>query len=628
MGKLPDMILKPHGGASAGLATLSKKQKRLARAEKKALERTEAKEVTASDEPGSSNKANPLSRTSSTTRAHLTTAQFTSMPLSAPTQRAIAEVLHYDHMTAVQEQTLPVGLRGADIIAKARTGTGKTMGFLLPAIERIVAHNKAASAPVRGIRALAISPTRELAAQIRDEAEQLITFHKPALSSLVVVGGTSVEKDVKKLFSSPPSLLVATPGRLCDLLLNHGATRLLASLLVLIFDEADQLLEMGFRPDVLKILEALKATAASRQTLLFSATLPKDVLSVAEFATREARLIDTVGEAAEQTHAHVTQHVTVTTLDAQAAELIALLQSLTASPPFKIVAFFVTARLTQLYSEAFGRLGMPVLEMHSRKSQAQRTKCADQFRDGDNLIMFSSDVSARGMDYPDVTAVIQVGMPSEKAQYVHRIGRTGRAGKAGGGYLMLAKEESDAFLKLVSDMPLVKRPPVLDGPRAGALAAKAQAAFAGVPDKTKSDAYQAWLGFYNTYTKRLRWSKEECVQRANTFSAVVLGLPNPPSIEAQAVRKMGLGGVEGLNISGGGKHGGGGGGKGGGGGGKGGGRGGGGGGGGGRGRDQWLAAAAGFGGGGGPAHKTIEKKHKWGKGGGGKGGGKGKGGWR
>ena len=161
-----------------------------------------------------------------------------------------------------------------------------------------------------------------------------------------------------------------------------------------------------------------------------------------------------------------------------------------------------------------------------------------------------------------------------------------------------------------------------------ALAAKAQAAFAGVPDKTKSDAYQAWLGFYNTYTKRLLWSKEECVQRANTFSAVVLGLPNPPSIEAQAVRKMGLGGVEGLNISGGGKHGGGGGGKGGGGGGKGGGRGGGGGGGGGRGRDQWLAAAAGFGGGGGPAHKTIEKNHKGGKGGGGKGGGKGKGGWR
>ena len=121
----------------------------------------------------------------------------------------------------------------------------------------------------------------------------------------------------------------------------------------------------------------------------------------------------------------------------------------------QVVVFFTTARLTQLYAEAFGQFpcDMQVLEMHSRKSQAQRTKVADQFREGTNLIMFSSDVSARGMDYPDVTAVIQVGMPSEKAQYVHRLGRTGRAGKAGGGYLLLAEEEKP-FLKMIADLPV------------------------------------------------------------------------------------------------------------------------------------------------------------------------------
>ena len=312
------------------------KQQRLAnearRAEAKAAERAEKK------------KANPLSRTSSTTRAHLTQAAFVALPLSAATQRAIHEVLGYETMTLVQEQTLPVALTGKDVIAKAKTGTGKTIGFLLPTIERLAGGGGGHG---RGVRALAISPTRELAYQIREEAEQLITFHKPALASYCVVGGTNVNADASRLSSSPPALLVGTPGRLNDLLANHGLAGLAAGLEVLIFDEADQLLEMGFRPDVLRILDALRPSAATRQTLLFSATLPKDVLKVAQFATRDATLVDTVGEEAEQTNAHVAQSVTVTPLASQAAELLLLLRSLTLDPPYKLVVFFVTARLTQ-----------------------------------------------------------------------------------------------------------------------------------------------------------------------------------------------------------------------------------------------------------------------------------------
>ena len=128
---------------------------------------------------------------------------------------------------------------------------------------------------------------------------------------------------------------------------HHGLAGLAAGLEVLIFDEADQLLAMGFRPDVLRILDALRPSAATRQTLLFSATLPKDVLKVAQFATRDATLVDTVGEEAEQTNAHVAQSVTVTPLASQAAELLLLLRSLTLDPPYKLVVFFVTARLTQ-----------------------------------------------------------------------------------------------------------------------------------------------------------------------------------------------------------------------------------------------------------------------------------------
>ena len=323
--------------------------------------------------------------------------------------------------------------------------------------------------------------------------------------------------------SRPP--FIATPGRLNDLLVNHGVDRLCSGLQVLIFDEADQLLEMGFRPDVLKILAALQPSASTRQTLLFSATLPKDVLSVAEFATRDATLVDTVGDDAEQTNAHVQQWATRAPLESQAAELLVLLRSLTAHKPFKIVVFFVTARLTQLYSEAFARLdGLPkVLEMHSRRSQSARTKVADEFREGDNLILFSSDVSARGMDYPDVTAVIQVGMPSDKAQYVHRLGRTGRAGKAGGGYLLLTPEE-EPFLKMVSDLPIARREPaVLTSAASGRSHGHRNPAG---PHK-RSGSHQiggvsGWLGFYNTYTKRLGWSwRRWC--RANTFASV-LGL--------------------------------------------------------------------------------------------------------
>ena len=375
----------------------------------------------------------------------------------------------------MQAQTLPVALEGKDLIAKARTGTGKTIGFLLPTIEKLAA---AGAAPGR-VRALAISPTRELASQIRQECEQLLSFHKPALSSHVVVGGTNIGSDVAALSSRPPSILVATPGRLNDLLYNYEErlpAGLFGSLEVLIFDEADQLLDMGFRPDVTRILNALRPTAASRQTLLFSRDDAVDVLEVARIATRAgATMVDTVGEEVSTASA-VEQSATTTSLGAQPAELLALLGQLMTGDDYKVVVFFVTARLTQLYAELFNALGLRVLEMHSRKSQPQRTRVADEFRNGTQKVMFSSDVSARGVDYPDVTAVVQVGLPSDKAQYIHRLGRTARAGKSGGGYLLLTDFEA-FFLGQLRDLPLKTRPP-LDAAACGALQPRLRAAFA------------------------------------------------------------------------------------------------------------------------------------------------------
>ena len=254
------------------------------------------------------------------------------------------------------------------------------------------------------------------------------------------------------------------------------------------------MLDMGFIPDIEHICTKLPT---SRQTMLFSATYPSDIKSLAAYALRPSpAFVDTVGESAAQTAEKVDQSFRVTAMEAQAAALWHACRAHAAEEPnFKIIAFFVTARLTQLHSELFEALGAPVLEMHSRKSQPARTRAADAFRAGERQSMFSSDVSARGVDYPDVTMVrgrggvrgeargepftpkpqnvttptskphhpttspldqvIQVGLPSDKAQYIHRVGRTARAGKRGRGLLLLTQEES-WFMRSLGGVPITE----------------------------------------------------------------------------------------------------------------------------------------------------------------------------
>jgi ATP-dependent RNA helicase MSS116, mitochondrial len=313
-----------------------------------------------------------------------------------------------------------------------------------------------------------------------------------------------------------------------------------------------------------KILAFLTNTKPTRQTLLFPATMPQALSYMAtQVLKKDHVFIDTVGEEDVQTHLHVQQRFVECSWADQVYAVQALLAEHVQENPtdYKIIVFFTTARLTGFMAELFNSLqnmkngsGNKILEIHSRKSQAARTKASDQFRAAKTAIMFSSDVSARGLDYPDVTFVLQVGL-TERDQYIHRLGRSGRAGKVGGGALLVATDEAKWMKRTLSDLPLqfVDLPAVPDNAAArNALTTALQRIESNAELKGSAEqAYRAWLGFYNGHTKKVNWDKVTLVEQANQWSRDH-GLSIIPSLEARTVGKMGLRGVRGLNVESGG----------------------------------------------------------------------------
>jgi len=478
---------------------------------------------------------------------YITTNQFASLDISNESKRAIAETLGYTNMTPVQAQSLPVILRGDDCLAKAKTGTGKTLAFLIPTVE--VIRKKAFRKDRNAIPVLILSPTRELAAQIAAEAEELLSFQQH-IKVVCVVGGTNANSDKKNLMQDV-SVLVATPGRLTDHLQHlPGFQQRFQDMHFLIMDEADQLLEMGFRPSIEQILSMLP-DKSSRQTLLFSATVSQSIQQIAATSLRPGySFVDTVGEETEQTHIHVKQSLVVVPLDDIMPAMAAILHEQMKVPNYKIIIFFPTARVTGFMAEIFGTFCHEVLEIHSRMSQSRRTRTSEDFRDGSNMLLFSSDVSARGMDYPDVTFVLQVGM-TEREQYIHRLGRTARAGKEGSGLLLLTPFEESVMRRDLSDIPFITLP--AQNLSIESFKPKVQTAVAKVeidPElKTSAEqAYAAWLGFYKGFVRKFNWTPSQLVETANHFSKL-LGLREPPALQKSTIGKMGLRGVPGLRIA-------------------------------------------------------------------------------
>ena len=458
--------------------------------------------------------------------------------------KTITDDLKFDHMMPVQAATLQDLLHRGDCLAQAKTGTGKTIAFLLPAIQTLI--NRKVR-PTRGaplISLLVISPTRELAQQIAKEATQLLQRF-PQYKIRFAIGGTNKDTEQRQILEGC-DILIATPGRLFDHLSDEGFKDCFSSLDTLVLDEADRLLDMGFMPQLKQIIACLPdKTSSNRQGMLFSATIAPHVQNVAHLVLgKDYKFISTIPEGELNTHERVPQHLVVVPnfSDVAAAMVGSIRQEMALVGPdvFKAIVFAPTAALVDFYGAVLEALpGLPAVSvLHSRVSQSRRTRATDDYRVAKNGILVATDVVARGMDFPLVTNVFQVGVPSDKESYIHRLGRTARAGAEGRGIFIVTQPET--FFSTWTLKEIDFQPVEAD------LSAKEEVLRIASTMDSQARTYQGWLGYYKNHTKALKWDNEKLVAEGNKFAFEGLGAPEVPGLQKSTIGKMGLRGTRGL----------------------------------------------------------------------------------
>ncbi|KYR01469.1 putative cell surface glycoprotein [Tieghemostelium lacteum] len=362
---------------------------------------------------------------------------FEELHLSRPLLKAVQK-LGYTEPTPIQAKTIPLALNGKDILASAQTGSGKTAAFLLPILERLLYRDS----EYRAIRVLVLLPTRELALQCQSVMEKLAQFSN--ITSCLVVGGLSNKAQEVELRKSP-DVVIATPGRLIDHLLNaHGIG--LEDLEILILDEADRLLDMGFKDEIGKIVDSCPG---NRQTLLFSATLNDEVKSLAKLSLKQPIRVQV--DAMFQVASSLEQEF-VKIKPSQLVDRPSILLSL-CSRVFNqggTIIFAKSKREVHRLRIIFGLCGLKAAELHGNLSQEQRFESLQQFRDGTVGYLLASDVASRGLDIIGVKTVINYNMPNNMAQYVHRVGRTARAGADGKSCSLVTEQDRKLLKDIVS----------------------------------------------------------------------------------------------------------------------------------------------------------------------------------
>ena len=468
-------------------------------------------------------------------------------------------------------------------LAQARTGTGKTLAFLIPVLQNIITYDRSLElrkpyrdrASPTDIRAIIISPTRELAEQIAVEARKITKNTGVVVQT--AVGGSSKREGLQKIKREGCHILIGTPGRLNDLLSDPYSQVRAPKLNAFVLDEADRLLDQGFAPEIKAIQDLLPDRREhDRQTLLFSATVPREVMQIVRKTTKpNFKFIRTVQEGEQQTHEKVTQKVVrVAGFENFLPALIELTKRELKEEdglPFKAIVYFnataeVTLATSTLYrlrnpalSGSYGTLHplypAKIIQIHAKLSQEQRTRAANDFRRAKHAIMLSSDVTARGMDFPNVTHVIQMGIPTSRDTYIHRVGRTARGDKEGEGWLFLTDLETKEARHRLHGLPLQPdtslQTSAVDMTKDASLPESTAKILTQVVEATKdvrpaekSAAYMASIGIYAWVT-----NKQELMDAMNNRARYCWGMDLPPPVPKILVTRLGFGHVQGINIA-------------------------------------------------------------------------------
>ena len=363
--------------------------------------------------------------------ADLSPVPFASFPVSPSLLRGMTD-LGYLETRPVQSAVIPYALAGDDVLASAETGSGKTIAFVLPILHRLFA---VPDQHLAGTRALILAPTRELAVQIEDTVQGL-TYHT-SITSAAVYGGVPMDPQDRALRAGV-SIVVATPGRLMDHM--RSAAPDFSRLEVLVLDEADRMMDMGFWPDVQRIVAALPR---ERQTLLFSATLPDEVMKLAEAIVRPDAKYVQVGRAGGPATS-----ITHTVHAVPAGEKVPWLARFLRAVDGPTLVFVRRKTAADRVARELARLGIRAVALHGDRSQGDRTAAVEGFRSGRYTVLVATDLAARGLDIDGITHVVNFEVPDSPEAYVHRVGRTGRDRADGTAVTLVSPEEARALRAL------------------------------------------------------------------------------------------------------------------------------------------------------------------------------------
>ncbi len=422
---------------------------------------------------------------------------FSSFGLHPDLLRGVRE-MGFTRPTPIQGDSIPPAMEGRDVLACAMTGSGKTAAFLLPIFHRLIGKKRGAT------RALVLTPTRELAAQIQEHAREL-TVHTP-LSSAAVFGGVSMGPQ-EHAFRTGADILIATPGRLLDHFRFPYAR--LDHLEVLVLDEADRMLDMGFLPDIRRILKHLPAR---RQTLFFSATMPPPIAQLAREMLKHPVTVNLERKAAPAVG--ITQAVYPVPQNLKAPLLIELLKR---GDIKNVLVFTRTKHRANRLADTLVRRGVPCERIHGNRSQAQRTQALAGFKEGRHRVLVATDIAARGIDVEALSHVVNFDVPNVPEDYIHRVGRTARAEMTGDAFTFVSPEEQTDLASI--ERQIGKRLPRITVPGFDYAAAPAERLEVPIADRIAAIRARKAEERRRAREKAERRSAHEAAQRARAHKA-------------------------------------------------------------------------------------------------------------